>query len=109
MSIPSIFTANLRAYRVKVIRHFVTIEVFLAVSAYKNAEAPRENKEALQENKEAPQEFLEAPQHILEAPETQGKRTWAEISADANQGNTVANSVGDVGDGDVVTLRPQMS
>ena len=38
-----------------------------------------------------------------------GKRTRAEISADADQGNTADNGVGDVGDGDVVTLRPQMS
>ena len=68
-----------------------------------------EDKQALQQKKEAPQQKKEAPQEILEAPETQGKRTWAEISADADQGSTAANGVGDVGDGDVVTLRPQIS
>ena len=45
----------------------------------------------------------------MEAPETQGKRTWAEISADADQGSTADDGLGDVGDGDVVTLRPQIS
>ena len=52
---------------------------------------------------------MEAPQQILEAPESQRKRTWAEISADADQGSVAANSVGDVVTGDVVTLRPQIS
>ena len=33
----------------------------------------------------------------------------AEISADADQGSVADISVGDVGDGDVVTLRPQIS
>ena len=58
---------------------------------FEDKQALQENKEAPQQKKEAPQKILEAPQHFLEAPETQGKRTWAEISADANQGNTVAN------------------
>ena len=52
---------------------------------------------------------MEAPQHILEAPESQRKRMRAEISADADQGSVADISVGDVGDGDVVTLRPQIS
>ena len=45
----------------------------------------------------------------MEAPENQGKRTWAEISADADQGNTADNSVGDVVTVTRVTLRPQIS
>ena len=52
---------------------------------------------------------MEAPQHNLEAPESQRKRTWAEISAYADQGSTADDGLGDVGDGDVVTLRPQIS
>ena len=35
---------------------------------------------------EAPQQNKEAPQQKKEAPETQGKRTWAENSADADRG-----------------------